>query len=1112
MTCPSCGCPTLPCGCCDGTRALTPRDLFNRPGLPALDYRVGTHGAFLQTMLARLSTMAVDGMSLDGQPLTGLRPLQALTTRDPGDPSIAMLDAWATVGDVLGFYQERIANECYLRTAIERRSVLELAKLVGYTLRPGVAASTWMAYTIDDHQVEPTVIPTGTRTQSVPDPGETAQAFETIEDLPARREWNNLQVRLAQPQVITLDNVLTLASLQVAGTATQLKAGDPLLFVFAADGSTSALRVVDGVDTQFADSSSAVRLRAVPPITLGCAQIVMAFVAKITLLLPSDTTGLVQSTLNTCDGLLGAAYLGSLVDPSDWRVKIERAAGYPTALGELHDDVADVGDALGGLVVGGRGSVTTTTTSEFAVSLLKASTVQPRNSLQLPRSLGAAFLPPGVQVGSELGGGGQIGGVNGGGLFSRRAARTFASAGTTPSFAPVYADVSTQLLFRFAPELQRTYYAAWAGASLNPSESALIAVHALRARASLFGATASRLPTYSTANLRPDLPHGTLLPPNQWGDWTYGDAGDETSENAFLDQSNENVAAESYVLAELDGVRQVMRVSRSNTHPRSAYGLSGPSTELVFGTPGDDGASSWRTFNATDEITALRKTQLWVQSEPLTLVDQPLTDPIGPQDETDDVTQVTLDGLYDGLTSGRWVIFEGERDDIGAVAGVTVAELQMVSGLSHSYDTTVAGDTVHTTLLLAKRLAFRYKRSTLVIHGNVAKATHGQTRDEVLGSGDGSQDFATFTLKQPPLTFIAAPTAAGAATTLVVRVNGVAWNEVDSLAWLGPKDAAYVTQTADDGTTSVTFGDGVHGARLPSGVQNVVATYRNGLGPDGNVKAGQLTLLQTRPLGVRAVTNPLAASGGAGAEARDLARENAPLSVQALDRLVSVGDYAAFARRFAGIAKATALRTSDGHEEIVHVTIAGVDDVPIPTTSDLYVNLLAGLRDAGDADLPLRVDLRELKVLVMSANLKLLDGYVWETVVAAVRASLLDAFGFDRRALGQPALLSEVIAAMQAVPGIDYVDVDAFGAVAQDAGTASQQVVGEVATVPSQDAIVDAIAAIVNPVTIVGQPTDVMPRSVPAWPGGVHLGVLRPAQLVIFVPDVADTLVLNQIP
>ena len=43
---------------------------------------------------------------------------------------------------MLTFYQERIANESYLRTATERVSLQEMGKLIGYRLRPGVAAET----------------------------------------------------------------------------------------------------------------------------------------------------------------------------------------------------------------------------------------------------------------------------------------------------------------------------------------------------------------------------------------------------------------------------------------------------------------------------------------------------------------------------------------------------------------------------------------------------------------------------------------------------------------------------------------------------------------------------------------------------------------------------------------------------------------------------------------------------------------------------------------------------------------------------------------------------------------------------------------------------------
>jgi len=110
------------CGCCEGTEKLTPLPTANRPGLDALTYRVGTHATFLETMKAGLADfkLEVPRGEVGAQSIARINPLSKLATRDSDDPAIALLDAWATVGDVLTFYQERIANEGYLRTATER--------------------------------------------------------------------------------------------------------------------------------------------------------------------------------------------------------------------------------------------------------------------------------------------------------------------------------------------------------------------------------------------------------------------------------------------------------------------------------------------------------------------------------------------------------------------------------------------------------------------------------------------------------------------------------------------------------------------------------------------------------------------------------------------------------------------------------------------------------------------------------------------------------------------------------------------------------------------------------------------------------------------------------
>jgi predicted phage baseplate assembly protein len=414
----------------------------------------------------------------------------------------------------------------------------------------------------------------------------------------------------------------------------------------------------------------------------------------------------------------------------------------------------------------------------------------------------------------------------------------------------------------------------------------------------------------------------------------------------------------------------------------------------------------------------------------------------------------------------------------------------MLAALEQGFSSKLPGDKTHSTLVLASPLSYCYKRESVEIYANVVKATHGETRNEVLGNGDGSRAMQTFALHQSPLTYLPAPTPAGAASTLEVRVNEVKWHEVDNLIWLQPYEHGFVTRTGDAGKTSVVFGDGKRGGRPPTGMANVRAKYRTGIGRPGNVRAGQISLLATRPLGVKGVTNPLPATGGADREGLDQARRNAPLAVMALDRLVSVRDYEDFARTYAGIGKASARRLTDGRRQLVHLTIAGAGDIPISPTDDLYRNLRQALHDAGDPYQPVVVEVRELLRLIISGKVRLHPDYKWEFVEPKIRAALLDRFSFERRDLGQDVVLSEVISTIQSVPGVAYVDVDALEATT--AGSEEElkelsQRLAEAGQNPPNSRIVTDFARY-----------------------GAD-GKIEPAQLAFLLPEVPDTLILKEI-
>lgn len=1022
----SCQCVST-CGCCAGVLPSTPELVVNRPGLRALRWRAGTQGTFFETMQARLS-------SADFPALHDLR------TRERSDFSIALLDAWAVLLDVLTFYDERLANEGFLRTATERRSVLELARLVGYRVRPGVAAGVYLAFDLEDGGA--LTIPVGTAAQSQPGPGELPQTFETSEPLPARSAWNALAVRQAQPQAITRANVLALGAIWLQGTATGLKAGDSLLFDFGAGAATAlggrhAVREVAKVEPDNAAARTRVALRPVNAASL-------ALLPKLAAALKPGQVISGKAVNNEARDLFrrAAAQVFLAATPSGLSAAL-RDAGLAmslepvpllTGLALLPSDPGPAAPP--------QAPQATTTLARLFTPLLAAPGLHPANARRLGRSLADLTKPA--------------------------------------------AALLPQLLLSFQPRLAPTLYASYAAATVATTSAPLVALYALRARAPLFGYNAPPKITVSTGS-------------TTFGEWAPDGEGHG---HVFLDAAYDAVAADSLALLESsDRVRVVRGVTDVHVGPRTAYNVSLKTTRLALDGPSGVWAAS-EDEGLPNTITRLRTAQVWAQSEALALADEPLTAAITG-------ATIELARLYDGLEPGRWLTVSGPRADVEGTTGAQGVELVMIAGVEHKADAALPGDKPHTTLTLADEgLKHEYRREAVLVRANVAKATHGATTKEILGAGDGARRHQRFALKKPPLTHVAAATAAGAQTTLEVRVNDLLWREAETVALEAPDARVFETRLDDDGTTSVTFGDGVGGARLPTGIENVKAVYRSGIGRGGNVKADAITLLQSKPLGVKGVVNPLPATGGADAETRDQARRNAPLRVMALDRLVSLQDYADFARTFAGIAKASARRLSDGRRQVVHLTIAAAADMEIDERSELWQALLAALRRLGDAHVPVTLALREPLRVTLAARVRLHPDHAWEFVEPRLRSALGDAFGFEARELGQSLHLSEVLAVAHGVSGVEAVDVDTLGAL-------STRDVLALIDPDSQTDDEDTEGILAHGLSLVSVP----PRGIP-----VRLARRRrvgdpqdappilPAQLAVLDPAVPDTVVLTEMP
>jgi hypothetical protein len=303
-------------------------------------------------------------------------------------------------------------------------------------------------------------------------------------------------------------------------------------------------------------------------------------------------------------------------------------------------------------------------------------------------------------------------------------------------------------------------------------------------------------------------------------------------------------------------------------------------------------------------------------------------------------------------------------------------------------------------------------------HGNVATATRGETVEaETLGSGDGSARNQVFELKKKPLTYIAAPTAgneSGVASTLLLWVDGVRWTEVATFFGAAPEAQVYTVRQKDDDTSFVTFGDGVNGARLPTGAGNVVARYRFGAGA-ASPPAGSITKIAKPAPGLRAAVNPVPAAGGADAEPVEAIRTLAPRSALLLGRAVSIQDMQAAAAATPGVIAAAAEWRWEGKRQRPVVKVWYIGEAGIEHTIEQRLRAISDPSNPIDATpaQPLRP--------VLAVDVETDARFVAADVAAAVAAHLLDPdigiLSNERIGVGQPVFRSVIFEAVLSVRG-----------------------------------------------------------------------------------------------
>ena len=859
------------CGCCAGVAVQTPQGEENRAGLPAIAYRTGVWGTFKNSMLARLS-------SADYPALAGLK------TRDDDDFSIAFVDASAMMLDVLTFYQERLANESYLRTATQLPSLMGLSRLIGYQPSPGVAASTYLAFTIraatgapDDPTTEATTIPAGTTVQNVPPQGQTPRTFETSSDILAKADWNALPVQTGAPWKPARGQ----KSIYLVGTSTQLNPGDAILII--RDDSAKPpyttnqwdVRILSAVEPDGATGRTRVSWsKALGDGDAGPAPKVYALRQRASIFGYNAVNPLLLAP-KTVKALTNANQIAG--SPPDWRFDVDTIAD-PTFTSPLwlsSESVLDLDAVYGKLTPGGwivlispdagHGESPSGTVNLYGIESI---TTISRSAFGVSAKVSRLSLD------------------------NHQGLATFICGARTSS-----AFVQSEALAVAEQPLDHPLYGAQIDLDIVRNDLAGVTAVAISGKRQKLAVKAGA----PTLIFVPDdqSPQVTLI------------AGD--------------------VVALTQPPNQVLRPNGSTPN------WSGQSGKLTLAVADSNNRTGTIQASLTD----------------FTLASSSASDP-------------------------------------------TVQEYVGVSSIA-----TVNSPFPHSRLALAKRLINCYDRATTSVNANVGPATAGASVTELLGSGSASTPNQTFTLKQAPLTYVSAQTTTGRQSTLVVRANGVAWTEEPTLYQQPPNAQVFRTVNGPGGVTKIDFGDGVEGATLPTGQNNIMASYRVGLGAAGNVAAATITTLVDRPPGVSAVVNPLAASGGQDAQSVNDIRTSAPLTVITLGRAVSIEDYQIIAETYAGIAKASALWIPSGQYRGVFITVAAAGGEALPQGSQTLVNLVATLQNFGNPNVAIFPQSFLETIFRIKADLTIDPAYDAGAVRAAVTTALYATYSFNARGFGQ---------------------------------------------------------------------------------------------------------------
>ncbi|SFR50767.1 hypothetical protein [Litoreibacter janthinus] len=308
-------------------------------------------------------------------------------------------------------------------------------------------------------------------------------------------------------------------------------------------------------------------------------------------------------------------------------------------------------------------------------------------------------------------------------------------------------------------------------------------------------------------------------------------------------------------------------------------------------------------------------------------------------------------------------------------------------------------------------------RGDTVFRLNTVVAGHGESKGpKTLGSGDGERMRQSFLLQLADVSHVPSPVAeSGVMPALDVTVEGEVWPYADYINPAADGTRSWSSTLGEDGFLTIHFR-----RRLPTGTNNVaLLRHRIGTGARGSgVPPFSLVEPAKKHAHVKAIYQPFASSGGANREPVDSLRSSAPARLSSNGRAVSLRDTEMLCMRHAAIWRARAKEVASARRSRLvklHVVPAGGAELSAQLKRDLQealgARVLPGVSLAFEAYAPL--------YLRIWADVRAdLTSYDATDIAGACDSALRSRFALEGRDFGQPAYISEAIAALEAVPGV----------------------------------------------------------------------------------------------